>query len=124
MNRRIIVGFIALICVIVVSICIAIFMRRRASFEDYQNSTDQHYTIVDDGNVYLYGDADYEETNVANLAAAYGYIGGITKMLLDDVGEGIIPDIASEYGAKYWYIITTSNGVHYAVVIDGDIVID
>lgn len=93
------------------------------TFNDYEVS-DVPYTYIEGDSIYLYWEVDYEEEKIAIAAAKAGFVGGINKYTIDTIGEMEIPNIVTENNLDYWYTITTSDGEHFCVIINDEIVID
>lgn len=124
MNKKILIASIVVFCVLFIGGLGMYMWSETNKFDDYDSISDEHYLYQENGNIYLYGNADEEETHVASMAAGLGYYGGIQKQTFEDVGEGDLPDILKEYPVSEWYVITTPVGIHYAVVYEGTVFID
>lgn len=128
MNKKVLTWLIlAAGAVIVVLACVIVF-RHDSNYVDYVND-DELFIYYDNGQAYVSGyepssESGDEMYSVLNAFAARGYRGGISTNTLDDIGEGIVPEIAKEHNANLWYIMTADDGVHYAVVVDGEVYVD
>lgn len=124
MNKKILTISLVVLVLLLLGVLGVYMITETNKFDDYNQVSDEHYLYKENNNIYLYGDADEEETHVAQVAAGLEYFGGIQKQTFDDVGEGDLPNIVVKYNVSEWYVITTATGVHYAVIYEDTVFIE